>query len=227
MGNNSYVTPRWSADDSVTQTVRVLADGETVTIPPGQFGFLETSETVALPTTVMGFISFKATYKMQGLVNVSGFHVDPGWNGPLRFALFNAGPNPIHLKQGMQLFLLWIANLDESTDKCRKKPSSPDDFIRMVNGVSGSVNSGYDLSDRVAALEMDQVRTKEQISFIKGVGLALVGGVALMLLRFLLVGMFAQESSPAVENQMQSVEQDSVSQSPTIAPVVSPESGTE
>jgi len=186
VGKNYYVTPRWSDGDSGTRTVHLLDQGEAIAIPPGQFGFLETAETIKLDGRVMGFISFKATYKMKGLVNVSGFHVDPGWEGPLKFALYNAGPNPIHIQQGMPLFLLWIANLDEPSKMQRTKASSDDDFVRMVNGVSGSVNSGYDLSDRITTLELKQAATNEQIAWIKGIGLALAVGVSLMFVRFLL-----------------------------------------
>src|SRR5262249_25943680 len=46
-------------------------------IPPGQFAFLVTEESVEVPSDALAFISMKATYKFRGLVNVSGFHVDP------------------------------------------------------------------------------------------------------------------------------------------------------
>jgi dCTP deaminase len=49
------------------------------------------------------------------LVNVSGFHVDPGYHGQLTFAVFNAGPVPIHLKRGQPIFLIWYASLDRET----------------------------------------------------------------------------------------------------------------
>src|SRR5258708_10043356 len=53
-----------------------LGDAERVIIPPGQFGLLVTKETVVVPSNAIAFISIKATIKLQGLVNVSGFHVD-------------------------------------------------------------------------------------------------------------------------------------------------------
>lgn len=72
--------------------------------PPGQFAFILAEETVRVPPSAMAFISMRATFKMKGLVNVSGFHVDPGWNGPLIFAVHNAGPGPVHLQRGLPLF---------------------------------------------------------------------------------------------------------------------------
>ena len=55
------------------------------TIPPGQFAFLLTEEVVSVPPDALAFISIRAKTKFRGLVNVSGFHVDPGyqWSDPV------------------------------------------------------------------------------------------------------------------------------------------------
>src|SRR5258708_33926463 len=105
VGREIYVTP--NLDDIYTTTKRQLAADEPFQIPPGQFAFLLTEEAVSVPAAAMAFISMKATFKMKGLINVSGFHVDPGWNGQLVFAVFNAGPSPVHLQLGLRLFLIW------------------------------------------------------------------------------------------------------------------------
>ena len=60
-------------------------------IPPGQFGLLITEEVVQVPMDAIAFISIKAGIKFRGLVNVSGFHADPGFSGKLKFAVYNAG----------------------------------------------------------------------------------------------------------------------------------------
>ena len=91
------------------------ATGEAFTIPPGQFAFLLTEEVVSVPADALAFISIRAKTKFRGLVDVSGFHVDPGYCGQLTFAVFNAGPVPIHLKRGQPIFLIWYASLDCET----------------------------------------------------------------------------------------------------------------
>jgi dCTP deaminase len=90
-----------------------LGKGEIFVVPPGQFAFLRTSESITIPDHAMAFISMKATYKFEGLINVSGFHVDPGYKGRLLFSAYNAGPSYIYLREGMDLFLIWFANLDD------------------------------------------------------------------------------------------------------------------
>src|SRR3954449_3542722 len=96
VGREIFITPH--IDEVYTQTKKILGEGEPFQIPPEQFAFILTEEKVTVPADAMAFISMKATYKMQGLINVSGFHVDPGWDGPLIFAVFNAGPSPVHLQ---------------------------------------------------------------------------------------------------------------------------------
>lgn len=109
IGSQAHIT-------SDTERTVDLKPGERVIIPPGQFGILITMEHVHIPTHMLGFISIKASEKFKGLVNVSGFHVDPGFSGPLKFAVYNAGPNPVELDQGKPAFLIWFAQLDHPED---------------------------------------------------------------------------------------------------------------
>lgn len=108
-------------------------DGD-INIPPGQFAFLLTEERVRIPSDALGFISIKARYKYKGLVNVSGFHVDPGWDGYLMFSVFNAGPMDIVLQRGEKLFLLWFAALNEVSESVytyQSKLQSPKPEIQV------------------------------------------------------------------------------------------------
>lgn len=90
--------------------------GPTLEVPPGQFALLYTEETVTIPPEVIAFISIKATVKLDGLVNISGFHVDPGFSGRLKFSVYNAGNLPIFLEYGRETFLLWFAEFDLAVD---------------------------------------------------------------------------------------------------------------
>lgn len=77
LGNEVYV----SSDN----TPRRLKPGEFVVIHPGEFVLLLTKEKLHLDSDVMGFISMRFDYKQKGLINVSGFHVDPNFEGQLIF----------------------------------------------------------------------------------------------------------------------------------------------
>jgi dCTP deaminase len=149
VGREIYITPGLEQPAPNSHTKQLLEDGAPFAIPPGQFAFLLTEEVVTMPPKTMGFISMKATYKLKGLVNVSGFHVDPGWSGPLIFAVFNAGPAPVHLERGLALFLLWVADLDEASDKRKTKPGPDNIPPVMINNITGVVDSIYALDKRM------------------------------------------------------------------------------
>ena len=97
--------------DSKPRSVKSLTESEEIYIEPGQFALLLTEETVKIPENKLAFISIKAGIKFKGLVNVSGFHVDPGFEGKLLFSVYNAGPSTIPLRRGEKCFPIWFAEL--------------------------------------------------------------------------------------------------------------------
>ncbi|MGP4906954.1 dCTP deaminase domain-containing protein, partial [Psychrobacter faecalis] len=99
----------YSASDSKHEVLK--AKNGQIIINPGQFCFLETQENIKMPNNLMAFISIKAGIKFKGLVNISGFHVDPHFEGKIVFSVLNAGPSPINLTVGKPLFQIWFAEL--------------------------------------------------------------------------------------------------------------------
>lgn len=158
VGSEIFVTPH--IDDIYKQTKKLLSDKEPFQIPPGQFAFILTAETVNVPKNAMAFISMKATYKMQGLINVSGFHVDPGWIGPLIFAVFNAGPSPVHLERGLPLFLIWYADLDAESEKAKSTIGEKSIPPKLIGNLTSTMDSLYTLNQRLKE-EVEKRRTED------------------------------------------------------------------
>lgn len=167
MGREIYVSPSDQTEDPQRVTIRKLDDGEAFTIPPGQFGFLLTEEIVEVPDDALGFISIKAKIKWRGLINVSGFHIDPGFKGRLIFSVYNAGPVPVHLRQGQPMFLIWLSSLDRPTKLGRKNPVQLSFPADLIPGISGELQSiaginkkikevDKDLTGRIHAVEREQ-----------------------------------------------------------------------
>ena len=121
VGREAYVSPDGSIVSSDRHTREIVEEGGSLAIPPGQFAFLVSEENVAVPDNAIAFISIKARVKFRGLINISGFHVDPGYRGRLLFSVLNAGPRPLHVRQGQELFLIWYADLDGSTHNEEKR----------------------------------------------------------------------------------------------------------
>jgi dCTP deaminase len=114
LGNEVYLT------DSTSGKKEILDDKNSqVVIKPGQFALLLTQETVKLPASVLAFISIKFSQKIKGLVNISGFHVDPGFNGKIIFSVYNAGPATIVLDKGEPYFMIWLSELTSDSDPYR------------------------------------------------------------------------------------------------------------
>ena len=140
-------------------------------IPPAQFAILYTDERVHIPDDVIGFISIKFGEKSKGLVNISGFHVDPGYSGRLKFCVYNAGNKIIHLGYGMQYFSLWFADLDEKTEDPYPAKDRHAGQFRITPAdreqMSEPCHSTYTLHNRIEKLE-------DQISTICTVGLVII-----------------------------------------------------
>ena len=204
IGPEIYVSPNDQAADPTTVTVRKLNEGDSFTIPPGQFAFLITEEIVSVPADALAFISIRAKTKFRGLVNVSGFHVDPGFRGQLTFAVFNAGPVPIHLKRGQAIFLIWYASLDCETaskkDSTVHKGLDPD----LITAVAGELQSFASLSKKIKDVDKsigDRIHAveKEQTYYrvIGAVALAIVIALAVSWLKESLPSRVA--SAPATQ----------------------------
>lgn len=154
-----------------SRTVKNLSKKEKIYIDPGQFALLLTEEKVKIPKDKIAFISIKARAKFNGLVNVSGFHVDPGFEGQLLFSVYNAGPSTIVLSQGTPYFPIWFSELNETQEYNGThggQSEIPDEPVKAL--CQGELASPSELSKRIDAL--GHLKTK-----IEWVVLAIFGAI--------------------------------------------------
>ena len=151
-------------------------DGELVTIEPGEFALLLTHEKVNIPTDVVAFISMRLRHKLKGLVNVSGFHVNPGYSGRLLFSVYNAAPRPVTIRHGDPMFMIVFGRLDQPVLQPRhttKIDTITPDHVDLVHGPGVSLVS---LGERVEKLE-------GQLKFWRGLTIAVITGLIVAILR--------------------------------------------
>ncbi|RYD57613.1 MAG: hypothetical protein EOP56_07490 [Sphingobacteriales bacterium] len=149
LGNEAFTT------DSKDKRKEIFSNNGLVTINPGQFALLLTYEEVDIPLSKIAFISIKAGVKLRGLVNVSGFHVDPGFKGNLVFSVYNAGTSPISLEVcGEPYFLIWFAELQLATGETtvyngdhKNQKSIPPKYIDAL--IAGELASPVVLSRKI------------------------------------------------------------------------------
>lgn len=179
IGPEVFVSPTGEAGDPRNKPKTQLLEGQGFTIPAGQFGFILTEDRVRVPEDAIAFISIRAGYKFRGLVNVSGFHVDPNYDGRLIFAVFNAGPGPVHLSRGEPCFLIWYADLDRPSKVERRVgfdtiPSELlgpiADGLQSFAGLLSKINENdKQLNERVHRVEREQAVIRWIASAVLGV----------------------------------------------------------
>lgn len=166
LDNNVLVTP-----DGPEYDMRP-ARKQAIKIPPGQFALLFTEEVVNIPANVIAFISLKGSIKFKGLINISGFQVNPGFSGHLKFSVYNASGDDVHLNFGEPCFQIWFAELDAKTEVPYDDETghyqgqsrfSPEDRDRMAE----ERHSPENLHRRLAAAE-------KKVSMIGAVGIVVV-----------------------------------------------------
>ena len=191
MGPECYVSP---ADADKRGSVRSLDPNEAFFIPPGQFAFLLTEEVVRVPDDAFAFIALRSTSKFKGLVNVSGFHADPGFLGRLVFAVFNAGPGDVHLRRGDILFMITFCDLDKKTEKSRPNELNTRNHqtrltisTEIVMPLSGQIQSLAGLKDAIEDVE-DELdgrlnRMEREVAIMRWAFAIIITALAALLVR--------------------------------------------
>lgn len=95
-------------------------DDPYLVLKPGHFAMLTTVEKLNMPDDHMAFITVRMRYKNQGLVNISGFHVDPSFSGHLKFAVQNVGPSDVYLRLNEPTFSIFFALVHGQIGERRK-----------------------------------------------------------------------------------------------------------
>jgi dCTP deaminase len=155
---------------------QILSDEEPyLLLHPGQFALIKTLECVRIPADCVGFISIRSRYKFQGLVNVSGFHVDPTYRGHLIFAVQNVGPNDVRLKYEERAFMIMWAQLSVSYEG-KSRDGYPNIPLELMAQLGGGGITLSQLRNRVDGLQTE-------LRLLIGIGVAILTALVILLLR--------------------------------------------
>ncbi len=115
-----------SIDLTIGQRCFLQRDGRYYTIPedgirlaPSESILVETSETIALPYNIFGFVTGKGKLIFQGAF-VSAGKIDPGFNAKLSIGLYNGGNKSIIIKRGAALCSCVFIQTESSTGRPSK-----------------------------------------------------------------------------------------------------------
>lgn len=172
MGDQYLVTSDPDQERSTESWIKDLGDKKSFIIPPGQFAFLLTEECLQIPENAIGFIAIASKQCFRGLVNVSGFHVDPGYQGKLILAVFNAGPKSVTVEKGDTIFRLWMANLDEE-DRASRRTRGKEPLEKISSKIANDI-SGDMVSPQSLAIKFEKLNQRVRYCiFVAGVIFAL------------------------------------------------------
>jgi dCTP deaminase len=158
VGKEVYITPLPGDNDARNRAKRRLREREAVVIPSGQFAILCTEEKLKIPDTVTAFIGLRMKPKLRGLINVSGFHAEPGYQGRLLFSVFNAGPSEVHVARGDEWFMISFVDLDCKAEKPRKPGSGYNDIpTEFTSALASEFPTIKALDAKIGAIEREQM----------------------------------------------------------------------
>jgi dCTP deaminase len=193
MGDRYFRTA--DQESKADQTKVFLEKDQPFSIPPGQFAFLLTRETVNVPADAMAFISLRTGIKFQGVINVSGFHVDPGYSGKLLYAVYNASPAPVQICEGEAIFKIWFADLDRKSERLFRGAGQNDIPGSLISRMNRAIYSMQALADQMRDLKLElekQKPTIDTLMFIwRGIIMAVMIAAVVGLLTFALPILYA------------------------------------
>jgi dCTP deaminase len=126
-----------------------------VILPPGQFALIKTFEKVRVPREYVALISIRSRLKFQGLINISGFHVDPTYEGHLIFSVQNVGPNDIRLRFQEPAFMIMWSKLSTPYNEPEVRPAGYDRItLEMMAQLGGPSVTLASLQKRLEELSL-------------------------------------------------------------------------
>lgn len=164
--------------------MKLSEENPDVVLEPGDFALLQVYEYVKMPSDLLGFISLRFSVARRGLVNISGFHVDPEWEGKIIFAVHNAGPNEILLRFKDRIFILFFSTL---VSPVREKhsgnyPTLKHIDVNLIQGLRGGPISIRNLDRRLLMLEE---RFRLFLGIIGGLATAVIAALIAFLLHLI------------------------------------------
>jgi len=116
-----------------------------LSLQAGDFALVLTQESVKFPMNMAASIGMRSGLARMGLILLHGMQIDPGFEGHLRFGLYNSAPRRITLDYGDDLCMLEFHKLSvAATKECPPNddlikgriPEGDKQFLRMLETTS-------------------------------------------------------------------------------------------
>jgi dCTP deaminase len=142
-----------------------LHEAPSVSLGQGETVVVETHESLCMPQNVAAVGFPPATISRDGLLMTNPGHIDPGFEGTLKFTVINLGKKPIELSSGKPICTLLVFSIEKpdfaynELDKT-EKPPSPSDIAQLSRLSKDFLSFSKRIKDTVASeLRNAQIRT--------------------------------------------------------------------
>lgn len=147
VGSEGYVSNR---DDKV---LLGADNAKPLVLNAGDFALVLSREKVKMPLDIAASIGMRSSLARKGVILLAGMQVDPGFEGHLRFGLYNASPRKVVLYHGDDLCTVEFHKLSQPATvpspmipelREGRIPSMDRDYLQTLEGTSLS-ELGQDL----------------------------------------------------------------------------------
>jgi deoxycytidine triphosphate deaminase len=149
-----YIPPR--IDDH-----RVRVEEDFYDLKPGAAVLVETGERLKLPSDLAGLMFPKSgDFAMKGILVTNFGHVDPGYDGPLRYTIMNLGSSDFRLTVGQKIACLILFRLTTGAN-----PSWKDGHRSSTRAHARVLNREFlNLTDRIDKTVIKAVSHRDRLA---------------------------------------------------------------
>jgi deoxycytidine triphosphate deaminase len=157
----------------------------------GDFALVLSKESLKFPLDMVGVIGMRSSLARKGLMLLAGMQIDPGFEGHLRFGLYNASPRRITLDYDYELCMIEFHRLTGPVSKAiapnpdlirGRIPEGDRDFLNSLETTSLS-----DLSKNMQTLTINVAMISNQVKllfkFVVPVAIAILCGMIVALFK--------------------------------------------
>jgi len=164
VGGEAFVS---NSDDKIMLSPKTAVG---LHIEPWDFALVITKESVKLPLDISCVIGMRSSLARKGLMLLAGLQIDPGFEGHLRFGLYNASPRKISLFYSDDLCMIEFHRLSGPVERAQppiqdlvegRIPESDRDYLSSLETTSLS-----ELSKNVQIMSKSVEKLTNQIRWI-------------------------------------------------------------
>jgi len=147
-----------------------------ITLPARRISVLTSQEEITLPSTLVASCGITFSLANQGLIQLFGPQINPGFKGRFIAEIFNAGPKDVPLIRSQEILKMAISNVSGNTQKPTNAPER--DWLETFRNLDATITETEliprdemksqirDVNDKLAPLTVGQQVNADKLTSI-------------------------------------------------------------